>query len=198
MIVGPDWIWLHVPKSGGTAAEKILHKTFGSRHDVVFDPVGANHPVIWHHSIGRRIAHDPSFDITGKRIIAGIRRLPDWILSRVHYEANRSNIVPTREQMVEGKFLEANGYVHHADRMLREFNMPEVDHWIRLEHMAADMSEALRCEIAEVPRVNENKIRYVRDISFWFTPAELTRLYESNPIWAGIEERIYGNLALAA
>lgn len=41
---------------------------------------------------------------------------------------------------------------------------------------------------------NVGKIEYVRDLRFWFTRSELEGIYEANPIWAGLEEKVYGDL----
>ena len=196
MIVGPDWIWLHVPKCGGTAVEQVLRKAFRRRRDVVFDRVGRRSPVIWHHSLRRRREFDPDFDPSGKRVIGCIRRLPSWLLSRVHFEAERSKLIPTREQFLRGEFYESTGYLSKADRMIREFDPPRVDHWIRVEHMVEDLSESFGLKLRSIPRVNEGKMPFIKDISLWFTPEELRGLYAANPIWAALERQVYGSLPI--
>ncbi|MCI2395569.1 hypothetical protein [Aliiroseovarius sediminis] len=195
MIIGPDFIWLHVPKCAGTAVERALRGTFRGRKDIHFDRVTGKHPAIWHHNIPQRLKHDADFDPSGKRILAGIRRLPKWLLSRVHYEVARSpDQVPTREMLAKGAFFTRTGSVLQADSVLRRFNTPPVDRWIRDDHLEQDLCEALRINEIKVPRVNETSLKYIKDISFWFTPAELKSLYEANPEWAEIEKRLYGSL----
>ena len=196
MIVGPDWIWLHVPKCGGTAVEQVLRKAFRRRRDVVFDRVGRRSPVIWHHSLRRRREFDPDFDPSGKRVIGCIRRLPSWLLSRVHFEAERSKLIPTREQFLRGEFYESTGYLSKADRMIRDFDTPGVDDWIRVEHMATDIAAVFDLQLRSIPRVNEGKMPFIKDLSLWFTPDDLRAIYDANPVWAALERRVYGRLPI--
>lgn len=195
MIIGPDFVWLHVPKCGGTSAERCLKKALRDNPDVHFDTIGPEEAVIWHQNIAERAKHDPSFDPTGKRLLACIRRLPGWLLSRVHFEATRppNHRVPTREMLIRGEFFEHSGFHHKADNMIRFYNNPEVDQWIRIENMREDLSAALGFDVGEVPRINETKIDYVKNLDFWFSKDELVALYEHNPIWASIERKAYGD-----
>jgi hypothetical protein len=41
---------------------------------------------------------------------------------------------------------------------------------------------------------NPAPLPFVKDVSFYFTGQELSRLYKENPTWAKLEERLYGNL----
>ena len=51
-----------------------------------------------------------------------------------------------------------------------------------------------RHNIATYPQVNA--LEYDHEIGHWFTPAQVKQMYVSNPIWASLEERVYGDLAL--
>ena len=42
--------------------------------------------------------------------------------------------------------------------------------------------------------VNATRLDYVKSLDFYFTPKELDALYEVNPAWATMEERIYGDI----
>lgn len=195
MIIGPDFIWLHVPKCGGTSVERCLQQALAKRPDVHFDTINPREAVIWHQNIAARKKYDPGFDPSGKRIVACIRRLPGWLLSRVHFEAARppKKLVVTREMLVRGEFFESSGYHHKADNMIRKYNNPEVDQWIRIENLRDDLSNFFGFDVGEVPRVNETKINYIKNLDFWFTPDEIRRLYEQNPVWASIERKAYGD-----
>lgn len=201
MIIGPDFVWLHIPKCGGTSIERTLRSSYKDRRDVTFD---RKHPTardargkaIWHHTIKDRHLHDPEFDLTGRKIVAVIRRLPSWLLSRVHYESNRTGVVPTREQFITGRFLERSGFVNAAESMIKRYNTPPVDEWIRVEHMTDDMVRIFGIDPSEMLHVNEGKIDYVRSLSFWFTEDELRGLYEANPTWAELEKKAYGDLLI--
>jgi hypothetical protein len=195
MIITPDFIWLHFPKCAGTAIEKALHQICP---DAQFDPIDPKN-VIWHDTIDQRKRRDEYFSIDGKKIICCIRRLPDWILSRVHFEAQRPpHHIATREMLVNGKFFENNGHINSADTYVIRYDNPRVDRWIRVENIIDDLSNAIGVETSKLGAVlgreNEGKIDFIKEKSFWFTNSELKNLYEKNPRWAEIELKLYGSL----
>ena len=205
MIVASDWIWMHVPKCGGSSTEGILRAAFKHDASVDFDLVGPGLPVIWHHNLAKRQAADPDFKVGDKNVVANIRRLPYWLLSRIHFEAQRSQaagLVP-RHLFVKGYYREAPGpnKTPSRPRLADEritFYAAGVTDWVRTEHLQADLTNVFGLTAknfpAKISRINIGKIDYVRELSFWFTARELRELYKSNPIWAALEEEIYGNL----
>ena len=193
MIWSDRFIWLHVPKSAGwetAAAIRSLGAFQTSEHDH------------WHDTIAERREREPGFQVAGRPIVANIRRLPSWLLSRVHYEAARSNIVPTRRMLVNGEFYRADGSIRNADWIIERYDRPHVDRWIRAERLVDDFSTAFR-DLVDLPGdlsarfggLNQAATPYVRDIGFWFTARDFARLYAANPRWAALEERLYGSLA---
>lgn len=201
MITGPDFIWLHFPKCGGSATEAALAVIFGGRDDVRFDPLDPAN-VIWHHSIEQRRAYDPAFSVGDRKIICGIRRLPHWLLSRVHFEAQRGPgfRVATREMLLRGQFYRRDGEIVQADDRAKRYSNPRVDHWLRLESLASDLAAALGLPESVVSGAlsekNRTRANYIKEIGFWFTARELAALYEANPVWARIEKDVYGSLLI--
>lgn len=202
MIIGDRWIWLHVPKCAGTATEKILHQAFGADGAVRFDPVGPGLPVIWHEGLGDRAARDADFTPGGRAVYANIRRLPLWLLSRVHFEVQRYGrpaVVP-REVLCSGRFrpvpLGVPKPLRRADEELARY-VPGVTRWLRTEHLAEDIAAVFKVDVPprqSAARVNVTTLDYIKDPAFWFTDAELAGLYAANPVWAGIERQVYGGL----
>ncbi len=192
MIIGPDFVWLHFPKCGGTSLEHALRGLLAGR-ECQFDEINPGSGVIWHHSVKQRMEADPTFNPTGKRIISCIRRLPAWILSRVHYEAHRSGRIATRDMIARGQFFEADGGINNADTYVRLYS--PVDVWLRTEHLAEDVAAAFGFDEVEtqdaIGQVNVTP-NYVKDPDFWFTQADLRRLYDANPLWADVEARVSG------
>ncbi len=202
MIVSDRWIWLHMPKCAGTATERLLQGAFGADPTVQFDPVGPDQPVIWHESLAERAARVPGFAPGGRAVIANIRRLPLWLLSRVHFEVQRygAPAIVAREVLCSGRFRPVpKGVVkplRRADDELGRF-ADGVTHWLRCEHLAQDMGAAFAMPVpprAGHARVNATTLDYIKDPAFWFTQAEVDALYAANPLWARIEAQCYGGL----
>lgn len=195
VIVGTDWIWLHFPKCGGTSAESMLRLNFGNDPSVRFDDIDPSN-VIWHDTIATRTMRDPSFSSESRRIVAIFRRLPAWILSRVHYEASRAPYhIVTRDQLIAGRFYKNSGEISTAEETLNRFNSPRVTKWIRLEKMHEDFEAFFGRPLQALDQhLNVNEFDYIRDIGFWFSKQELENLYHKAPNWAAIEKEIYGSL----
>ena len=205
MIVAPEWVWLHVPKCAGSATERLLHDAYGKIKSVKFDPVGPGFPVIWHQTIRKRAETDPTIVNPDRRVFANIRRLPSWILSRVHFEISRSGDLGlvSREELCRGGFRTGRAKpggtarVHLADGAIKRF-AEDVTDWIRTEHLEDDIKRVFDLAILAAPpkgkRVNETKIDYVRDLRFWFTQADIDGIYAANPLWAALERKVYGGL----
>lgn len=202
MIVGETFIWTHFPKTAGHAVDRALRRAARGKRDVCFDRRRA-HDAFWHESPRQRRARDPSFSIEGKTVIAGIRRLPHWVLSRVFYEAARPpHRVPTREMLREGRFFEQDGTPNFADAYMEVFE-DEVARWLRTEHLREDfhrhfsdvLGPSVHIGVKALDKiVNGTSMPYVKQPSFHFTAAELARLYDANPRWKAKELEVYGDL----
>jgi hypothetical protein len=78
----------------------------------------------------------------------------------------------------------------------------EIATWMRMEHLAddfldfiseyAEVTEARRKIAYALPMLNAHD--YDRELGSWFTPDQLKRLYERNPIWGALEQELYGSL----
>lgn len=192
MITGPDFIWLHFPKCAGTETERILRHVFGDNPEMVFDEIDPSN-VVWHETVAERKQREP-FDINGRRIIANFRRLPHWALSRFFYERSRSpHVRLTRKQFLSGHFVQRSGRLCHVDWTVARYL--EAQRWIRVEHLADDLSDAfsLDPEFVRAAMKPTNSTDYVRDLEFYFTPSELEGLYAACPKWAALERELYGD-----
>ena len=193
MIVDSDFIWLHFPKCAGTATERALRRL---TPDAKFDSGDRKQ----HDGVRERQTVDPSFHVGSRKIICGFRRLPHWMLSRVHFEAARgARYVATRQMLVAGQFFRETGEVRDADYNARRYSVPHVDAWVRVECIAEDLAKALEIDVQQVQsalqRQNQTP-KYLKNLEFWFTPDELRSLYHSNPAWSAIERQVYGSLLI--
>ncbi len=195
MIFGSDWVWLHFPKCAGNTVQHLLKINCIEDETIRFDPIDPAN-VIWHENIPTRLARDPACDVGGKKVIANIRRLPEWILSRVHYEAARPPYrVVSREMLIKGEFYENYGGMRTADEIIAYYDTPKVDVWIPVENLHAGLEHAIGRRLEPISeKLNENSIPYIRNVGFWFTREELAALYDRCSRWAEVEERIYGGL----
>lgn len=195
MVIGERFAWGHLQKTAGDATLG-LFRLFPEL--VVYsDPRNVESK---HASFATRAA-----DVEGKLLASNFRRLPDWTLSWAQHRARYA----TRP---DGKPVPMNSphqmaEVPRADKrlaILTDDGRYHVDRWIRMERLTDDfiafvselteVSESDREQIAALGPVNA--LEYDHDVSHWFTPEQIRRLYRNNPLWASVEERLYGDLAL--
>jgi hypothetical protein len=77
-----------------------------------------------------------------------------------------------------------------------------IDRWLRAERLEQDvlallgelgeLDSAVRAIVTSVGAVNVGSYDHRRGAAF--TPAQIAALYERNPVWAGIERSVYGDL----
>lgn len=203
MIVGSDFIWLHFPKCAGHAVERALRRGLRGRRDVIFDRRWPHHPG-WHESVVDRQRHEHDFAKHDRTVICGFRRLPHWMLSRVHFEAARPPFrSPTREMLRRGEFFHQNGRIGTADQHAQHFSGSAVDRWIRTEYLAEDferhfsdiLGPRAKLAVDRVTKVvNATRLNYIKALDFHFTAEDLQALYAANPVWTRIERELYGDV----
>lgn len=199
MIVGNQFVWLHFPKCAGTEVSQVLAGLRRTNPQLMLDdPRRVN----VHEGIAKRLASQPEFPIRGKDVITCFRRLPYWMLSRVHFGFSRNaTYVPTRDQLLDGHVYEQDGYLNHADGYVKTYTA-EARFILRTEHIYDDFCAAFERYLTFDPAAvrqaftgrNPSPTRYIPDLSFWYTQADLDRLYAAAPNWARLEEHVYGDL----
>jgi hypothetical protein len=197
MVIGDRFAWAHLPKTAGTATVAMF-KAF----DGLVGFADATDDVDAHTSFRERPEQ-----IEGKLLVLNVRRLPAWVISRASY-VSRHGIYPNFEpiplpapaELADSSFPDERLALFTDDGRL------EIDRWLRAESLADDVL-ALVSELREVTDAERTLVRgvgrvnsmdYDRDVTHWFTPPEIARLYERNPHWAAIEERVYGNVVAVA
>jgi hypothetical protein len=195
VVIGEHFAWAHLQKTAGDAT-LLMFRLFPNLI-VHADPRNVQDK---HATFAERASA-----VEGKILACNIRRLPDWALSFSQHHARYG-------QRPDGSPLPMNSphrmvEIAHADSRLSRITDSgrfRVDRWIRMEHLAEDFATFLsefteltdgdRERIAASRRVNE--IHYDHDIGHWFTPAQVRKMYANNPLWAALEEQVYGDLAL--
>jgi hypothetical protein len=194
MVIGETFAWGHLQKTAGDATLG-LFRLFPDL--IVFsDPLSVEDK---HASFAERAA-----EVHGKLLAANFRRLPDWTLSWAHHRSKFG-------QRPDGKPIAMNSphqmvEVPRADTRLSQLTdngRYHVDRWIRMERLVEDFTDFVS-DLTDVTDEDRERIAafgpvnaldYDHEIDHWFTPEQIRRLYRNNPIWAALEERVYGDLA---
>jgi hypothetical protein len=189
MIIGERFGWAHLPKTGGTAALWMFRQ---------FPEWAAGHTGSKHSMFAE---HEDQID--GKTLVSNIRRLPDWVLSWSHHRAAKdfdpNGMLPPMHspwEMAEGRRADYwLGVLLDGDRF-------RVDRWLRMEHLADDFIEFVgeqrevtadqRSRIKKIGAVNA--VTYDHDVTHWFSPAQVRRMYAQNPRWEAVEREVYGDI----
>lgn len=194
MIVGRDFAWAHLGKTGGETTHALFHLFPGV---VEFaDPV---HTPEQHTAFQDRPAL-----VAGKKRVLGIRRLPAWMLSHHIWQAYRGLEPDFTSAPMRSPYEIASSDI--ADRFLARY-LPaavaevRIDVWLRTERLIEDflafigrhtsVSDAQRQAVRLLPCVNASF--YDRAFGHWFTPADVAQMYARNPAWAAVEAEVYGD-----
>jgi hypothetical protein len=203
------FIWLHFPKTAGTAVERIFKRYFRRDRSVRCDVVshllvqlGFAQP-LWHDSLADRKNRQPGFSWSGKAIICGMRRLPDWLYSRHTFEMQRSPGLAHRpENLLAGRFFEQTGALGFADDYMRKYLPLDIIESgavriIRVEHFQQDFLSAFRnfIPVERIPArdftIMRNRTRIRDDNARQLIQSNREQIYNSCPYWAEVESRLY-------
>ena len=193
MIIGEKFIWLHLPKTGGTASAHTLENLFIQNISIDPDTEDAKHD-----SIAFRFgANTPPSN--NKSIFITSRRLPSWLLSDWHHKTVSMGLELPFEPVCSGLFysLRLGGIWVPADYWLLYFNVAICDDVIRLENLEADANRLIHPFLpAGTPQLQfskHNSNSYSRHLGDFFSSSDLRRIYTNNPLWSQWEEQIYGD-----
>jgi hypothetical protein len=193
VIIGDRFIWLHLPKTGGTSASRLFTEL--GLPSVVADDQSLDSK---HESIEARLP-DWDYESDSRSVFITLRRLPQWLLSDWHHKRLKMGLDIPFEPVKSGLFysLRLGGVWVAADYWLRYFRIERCSGVIRLEHLEEDVRREivplLPLQSAPLcfPKANEN--RYSRDLGSYFRSSDLRRIYENNPIWRQQEFSAYGS-----
>jgi hypothetical protein len=193
VIIGTEFAWGHLPKTGGDATTA-LFQLFPELVEHA-DPTEAGDK------------HAPFRDraelVDGKPRALNLRRLPAWTLSlSLHVSFHGDPDFPpmpmrSPQEMAESPLGDAN---------LVPFLDAPIEHWLRMEMLVddflqlaaryVDVDDERRERAYALPRVNW--MSYDHKLSNWFTQEQIDLMYESNPAWAQVEQALYGELVSLA
>ena len=191
MVIGEKFAWAHMQKTGGSATLRMF-QLFPDL--IVFADSADDRDK--HSSFGAREEM-----VTGKMRVCNVRRLPAYQLSWAVWRARPESEVGRKTMESPQEISE----IPRADRRLAHITNDgrfQVDRWLRMEDLANDflgfVSEMTDIEDEVARQVSElgsvNTLDYDHDVRHWFSDAQIRRMYEVNPVWREIEEKVYGDL----
>lgn len=208
MIYTDEFVWLHFPKCAGTKIEQLFKDYFSDHPGLTQDPVGVrlDPTIAWHDSVAEREARNPAFELGGRVVVCSIRRLPSWLVSRYSFEVKRNPDLPhSPERLLEGHFLEANGFENHADYYITKYLPdPLLDsgrvRFLRTENFEEDF-KAIFGDYLDLSRIPDSEYAKSVNQSKKALPDEIRQrlldghsIYDHCPRWKRVEEMAYGPL----
>ena len=192
MLISDRFIWLHLPKTGGTSTAKLFRELNISGINIDPDHVDEKHQ-----SIQDRLNSFAKKE--DKDIIITTRRLASWLLSDWHHKTKKMCLNIPFEPVKSGLFysLRLGGTWVAADYWIHYFNAISCTHTVRLEYIEEDSNRYILpllpkgTKPLKFPRYNTNK--YSHKIEDFFSERDLKRIYGNNPAWSAWEKEIYGS-----
>lgn len=207
MIIAEHFLWLHLPKTGGTTMNQLFREW--AIPGITVDADGDRRK---HDSVALRERQCPWRAGERRRFITS-RRLSAWLLSDWQHKRRHMNLpdLPI-EPVRRGLFysLRLGGVWVAADWWLRYFELDEQVTALRLERIAEDLNHHLLPLLPPgtppvcsrtLPQENATPPADERGGPPGAPAPELlpsAGLYTVNPLWAAWEERVYGDCQSSA
>ena len=196
LIVGDCFLWMHLPKTGGTSMNRLFRERALPGVAVDRDDTAEKHDsVALRESRGRWRAADRRRYIT-------TRRLESWLISDWQHKRRRMNLPALDfEPVRSGLFysLRLGGTWVAADWWLQYFEVTEQVTALRLEHLAADLNTHLLPLLPvgteafhTLPRANAKPGTSGAESEHRFSDADLARIAATNPRWDAWQQQVYG------
>jgi len=205
MIYSSDFVWLHFPKCAGAKIEYLFKKYYSNDRKITQDLVDPKKGLTpWHDSIIDRESRDPKFSLGTRTIICSFRKLSSWLESRYNFEYRRSPTLDHRpERLLEGKFLERDGFENHADyyakKYLSQFILESnTVRFIRTEYFESDF-KLIFGEYLDISIIPDREFNGKVNASKSYLPLDIRKrlyqdrqvLYEKCPYWKMVEKIAY-------
>ena len=192
MIISNQFIWLHLPKTGGTSTAALFRELALADVNVDQDEEDSKHE-----SIETRLGSRKN--VNNKLTIITSRRLASWLLSDWHHKTKKMGLNLPFEPVKSGLFysLRLGGTWVAADYWIHYFEATKCDRIVRVENLKADSNHQVWPLLPagtpklEFPTRNTNS--YQRNIENFFGPNDLKRIHSNNPAWSAWEKSVYGD-----
>jgi hypothetical protein len=196
MITSDKFIWLHLPKTGGTSMNRLMREFCFPGLSIDSDEEDSKHD-----SIALREA-STSWRVGARRRFINARRLTNWLLSDWQHKRRHMGLPDLPfEPVRSGLFysLRLGGVWVAADWWLQYFEVSDQVTALRLEHLVQDLNDHLRPLLPpgtprfhDLPRENA-KPSHLSASQPSFDEADLARIRVVNPRWSAWERSLYSS-----
>ena len=196
MIESPSFIWLHLPKTGGTSFNQLFRQ-----HPLPGCTIDPDHLDSKHDSIAVRESRSSWRAGERPRFITS-RRLEHWLISDWQHKRRHMNLPDLDfEPVRSGLFysLRLGGTWVAADWWLHYFHVDETVRALRLEHLQNDLNRSLlpvlpagTPKFSALPRENAKPNSANHDQPS-LSRGDLERIAAVNPRWNRWQTALYGH-----
>lgn len=194
MIVGDTFLWLHLPKTGGTSMNRLFRERALPGVAVDLDDTPQKHDsVALRESRGSWRAGERQRFITVRRLEHWL--ISDWLHKRRHVNLPNLDFEPVRSGLFYS--LRLGGIWVSADWWLQYFEVVEEVTALRLMHLTADLNTKMlpllppgTAPFKALPR--ENAKPSDQSSTRAFSAQDLQRITAANPRWSALQQQLYG------